>query len=113
MISSHLIKRLIKKAGNQYQLSKITGISESKLNNIKRGRQYFTADDLGMMVNLGILEKEDALKCNFHDGLKDKNLYCRVASILISLPAMQAVGQFLSETASYCILCKIRLTPRY
>lgn len=113
MKSKELLSNLVKEEGTAYKVAKNTGISEQKLSNIKNGRRKFSHNDLMLLVKLEKISFGLASKVFFSDKFIKKDDLKYITGFGLLFPAMQTLSQILSETASYCILCKIRLTPQY
>ncbi len=99
MNSKTLYFQLVKKM-SAYRVSQVTGIPESKLSNVKHGREAFTADQLAELIEAGLISKRTATRVNFYDNLKNKEFFRYVASVAVFVPVLEVLKEL-------CILCQI------
>ena len=101
MKSKNLLNQLVKELGNEYQITKASGVTGSKLSGIRNGKRNFNGDELLMLVDAGLITKTQAYKTALCDKISDPENLSRVASIAAICPAVMAAVR------EVCILCQI------
>jgi transcriptional regulator with XRE-family HTH domain len=91
MNSQELIETLKENNISQYKVAKALGVGTSLVSNVKSGKRNFTADQLSVLVEKGIINKSTAKNVNFFDNLKDKRHYSAVAAIAICVPVLSSL----------------------
>jgi len=106
MRSKQLLDKLRKDYSSSYRISKLSGISESRLSAVKnKENRNFQADELLMLMNAKMINKTEMLKISFADRLKNDALFRNVASVFMTIGGLQFTSHLLETYNQLCILC--------
>jgi hypothetical protein len=106
MRSKDLLEKLIVEHRSAYKISKISGVSQQRLSQVKnKENRNFQADELLKFQQAGMITIQEMLKISFADRLKDPSKFKLVAAWILGLPVVQFAIQFLNDNGSQCILC--------